>query len=161
MTMQEIWLPVHDYEGLYEVSNLGRIRSLKRQHVPKTHIVKTRLNRDGYELVTLHNKSRKTVSVHRLVALHFIENPNNREEVNHIDENKTNNSVSNLEWLSCKENINYGTGITRRSKPVTNGIKVWDSATEAALELGIHRNMIYRVLYGKRNKTAGFHWEWI
>lgn len=152
----ETWKPILGYEGRYEISNLGQVRNMKH------NIIRTRPSRTGYELVTLHKDGvRTTESMHRVVAIHFIDNPENKTQVNHIDENKYNNCVDNLEWMTAKENINHGTAIERRSKPITNGIKIYMSATEAAKELGIHRNMIYRVLQGKRERTAGYHWTYI
>lgn len=114
--MQEIWKDIKDYEGLYQVSNLGRVKSLKRLnydinkkqnvYIEKEMILKYSLNNKGYKMIKLQkNKQKKTIAIHRLVAQTFIPNPNNFEQVNHIDGNKENNCVSNLEW--CNNEYNH------------------------------------------------------
>ena len=100
--MIEKWLPVPDYEGKYWISNLGRLKNNKQ-------IMKPMVATNGYLIACLwkNNKQKKFV-IHRLVANVFIDNPNNYKEVNHLDEDKTNNRVDNLEWCSHKYNMNYG-----------------------------------------------------
>ena len=125
---EEIWKDIEGYEGLYQVSNFGRIKSLPRYHKTKSsycskeRILKTIHNDRGYEMVGLSkNWKKKKIFVHRLVAETFIENPNNYKQVNHINEmEKDNNTVENLEWCNCKYNCNYGTRNERirRSKSV-------------------------------------------
>lgn len=117
----EIWKPIKDYEGLYQVSNLGRVKSLERidslGHKRKEKIFKPRKDKYGYLRVSLWKDGKgKMVSIHRLVAIHFIPNPDNLPEVNHKDENKENNTLSNLEWCDRKYNNNYGTRIQRFSE---------------------------------------------
>lgn len=105
--MQEIYKPIKDYEGLYEVSNLGNVKSLSKirgraltgERLLKSHIV------NGYVMVTLCKDSKPfNASVHRLIAEAFIPNPENKETINHIDGNKQNNSIDNLEWATQREN---------------------------------------------------------
>ena len=106
----------------YLVTSKGRVLSLKGNNIKELKPFK---DKDGYYRVNLYKKGkRKHILVHRLVAQAFISNPNNKPCVNHIDENKTNNCVSNLEWMTCKENTNYGTGIDRRS--ITHSITMSD-----------------------------------
>lgn len=102
----EVWKDVVSYEGLYKVSNIGRVKSLKgTEKILKTHQV-----RDGYLTVMLYkDKIPKRMSVHRLVAIAFIPNKNNYPFVNHKDENKKNNHVENLEWCTNEYNMSYGT----------------------------------------------------
>lgn len=116
--MEEIWLPIIEYDGLYDVSNLGRIRNSRTNK-----ILRLGKHRQGYKLVSLYkNKKQKTFLVHRLVAMAFIENPHSFLEINHIDENKENNNVSNLEWCDRVYNANYGTGNKRRiEQRIKNG----------------------------------------
>ena len=116
--MMEEWRAVPGYEGLYEVSNTGNVKSLI-----KNKIIKGFINRSGYRLVGLSkNGIRKKITIHRLVAQVFIENPDNLPEVNHKDEDKTNNNVDNLEWCDRKYNNNYGTvNIRRRETLIKNG----------------------------------------
>ena len=107
---------VYDYSGIYEVSNLGRVRSVDRVDSRgrrlEGRILKQNKNK-GYLSVALCGKVFK---VHRLVATVFVPNPNNLPQVNHLDENKHNNRVDNLEWVTAKDNMNYGTRNQRASK---------------------------------------------
>lgn len=108
--LKEIWKPVRGYEGLYEVSNLGSIKSLPKYHGPffrKSFKIKTSIKR-GYETATISkNNTPKTLLVHRIVAKAFIPNPENKPQVNHIDSCRTNNHINNLEWCSCVENMRH------------------------------------------------------
>lgn len=115
--MTEIWKDIPGYEGLYQVSNLGQVRSLNYNHTGHPGILSQGNNGDGYKHVILYkNNSHKKGKVHRLVALAFLENPNNLPFINHKDENKGNNRVDNLEWCSRKYNVNYGTAIQRKKE---------------------------------------------
>lgn len=106
--MKEVWKPIKDYEGLYEISNFGRVKSLIYHRGTYQRFLKPRKVKDGYLMVALYkNKRCRNHQVHQLVALHFIPNPYNYEEVNHIDFDKTNNKPENLEWVSRQENINH------------------------------------------------------
>ena len=103
--MKEEWRNITNYEELYQVSNLGNVKNIRRNKLKKLT-----LNKDGYYIVKLSkNNKKKVYLVHRLVAKEFIENKNNYDIVNHKDENKTNNKVDNLEWCTIKYNNNYGT----------------------------------------------------
>lgn len=115
----EEWKEIKGYEGLYLISNKGNVYSIRSKRNLKIH-----MNWAGYCRVGL-NKNNKQVkySVHRLVASAFIPNPLNKEQVNHIDENKANNKVENLEWVTNLENHNCGTVNERISKSLTNNSK--------------------------------------
>ena len=129
--MIEIWKSIPGYEGLYEVSNTGRVRSLDRYvkvgfgayRLHKGKIINLTLSNSGYYFVDLTYKyKRKHFYVHRLVAEAFIPNPDNLPQVNHKDEDKTNNIAENLEWCDRKYNMNYGTKIERQKKTnIQNG----------------------------------------
>lgn len=106
-----MWRPIPGYEGLYDVSSSGEIRSLFRYK----RVLKPSVQKNGYATVELFkNKKSKRLLVHRLVALAFIPNPKGLPQVNHKDEDKLNNSASNLEWVTAKENMNYGTRLQRQ-----------------------------------------------
>ena len=114
---KEIWKPIDGFEGLYEVSNLGRIKILQKTRsdgkVYKEKLMKISTN-GSYCEVSLHKEGKASHHlVHRLVAKAFIPNPEGLPQVNHIDENKTNNCVENLEWCTAKYNSNYGTRAKR------------------------------------------------
>ena len=106
----EVWRDVPGYEGKYQVSNTGQVRSLNYMHTGKTKILKQDTSKRGYKRVILSKNGKvKAYSVHRLVAIAFIPNPNNWPQVNHKDENPANNFYKNLEWCTPKYNMNYGT----------------------------------------------------
>lgn len=172
-----MWKDIEGYEGLYQVSDQGEVKSLERiihkkntDTLLKERILKPCLNR-GYHMVSLsiNNKIHK-FTVHRLVAKAFIPNPDNLPMVNHKDENPSNNCVDNLEWCDNKYNINYGTAIQRRAakrkRPVKqlslNGelIKIWDSAVDAGKELGIDRRLICNCCRGQSKTSKGYRWEY-
>lgn len=174
----EIWKAIEGYEGLYEISNYGRVKSLDRighgGRKLKGRILKKAKNKDGYFVVDLdsHGK-RKQFRVHRLVATAFIPNPNNYPCVNHKDENKLNNNVDNLEWCTIKYNSTYGNAIIKRQKKrnyysiskrviciETNTI--YDSIGKAAKALKIEKSAISGCCLNKYGyKTAGgYHWKW-
>ena len=141
--MNEIWISIDDR---YSVSNFGRIKS---SYANKEKILKPFKDAGGYLKVDLRSKGkRKTMSVHRLVALAFIPNPNNLPEINHKDKNKENNYVDNLEWCTAKYNCNYGTRIQCKSenckKPVcsvdgSGNVAHYNSIMEASKFTGISK----------------------
>lgn len=174
----ELYVPVKGYENIYEVSNLGNIRTLDRNVIYKngtTHFYKgiykkQSKDKDGYSIVKFNkNNIRKHKKVHRLVAEAFIPNPYNLPCINHKDEVKTNNRVENLEWCSVKYNNNYGTVKERISKSNSkkvyqydlngNLIKVWDNARIAS-ENGFTRSSISHCCLGRRKKHKGYIWSY-
>ena len=113
--MQEIWKDINGYEGIYQVSNLGNVRSFKYSIEGK--LLKRGLDKDGYyQYILCKNGKKKSVREHKLVAEAFIPNPSNYICVNHRDENKTNNNVKNLEWCSVAYNNSYGNRLNNVSK---------------------------------------------
>ena len=118
---KRVWKDIPGYEGLYQVSDTGQVRTLNYRRTGQTKILKPGYTKDGYTIVVLCKDGKgKTYTVHRLVALAFIPNADNLTEVNHKDENKTNNHVSNLEWCDRTYNNNYGTRNKRASKTMKN-----------------------------------------
>lgn len=181
--MKEIWKDVVDYEGLYQVSNLGRVKALpKRGH--KSCIMKPSLKKDGYVRIHLSkNAISKTLYVHRIVAEAFLPRHNNECEVNHINGVKTDNFVDNLEWVTKSENQLHAIKMGLRSpSPMTgrkgklspnsrailqydlkgNFVREWESISAAANSLGCKPSLICACLSPNiRTKTSqGFIWKY-
>lgn len=169
--MNEIWADISGYEGKYQVSNLGKVKSLNYSHTGKEKILKYKKNRYGYLTVNLcSNGKLKMFSIHRLVAQSFIPNTNNLPEVNHKDENKENNCVENLEWSTRKYNLCYGTRTERISKALSKKvgcykdgklIKIYNSMRDTEKD-GFNPSNVCQCCQGKRYKThAGYQWRYI
>ena len=166
--MNEIYKDIQGYEGKYQVSNLGNVKSLHYNNTNKEKVLKTVLHKDGYLFVSLGYG--KTRAIHRLVAETFLPNPDNMPVVNHKDENKQNNSVDNLEWCSYEYNSNYGTNAERiaknESKPINqydlqgNFIKSWNSGTEIKRTLGYSNGNICNCCRGKQKTAYGYKWQY-
>ena len=163
--MSEEWRDVAGYEGLYQVSDQGRVKSFKWN---KERFLKPSMDKDGYLLVTLcAGGKRKTLKVHRLVCEAFHENPDNKPQVNHINEDKTDNRACNLEWCTCKQNVNHGSRNERVSKPVgqysLDGklIKLWPSTMEAERQAGFNHGNISQVANGKYKQAYGCIWKYV
>ena len=182
----EIWRDIKGFEGLYQVSNLGRVRTVShkvlmtdgRVYTVNEKILTGDKSNNGYLAVHLWYKGKsKHLYIHRLVAETFIPNPNNLPCINHKDEDKTKNCVDNLEWCSYEYNANYGTRTQRiadrqknnkRSKRVLqydldgNLIREWPSLKEIWREMNYTRSIICKCCQHKpRNKTAyGYRWEY-
>ena len=186
--MEEIWKDIKGYEGLYQVSNLGRVKRLpyvielitsKGNFIKKSYkesILKCSLARNGYKRVTLRKNSvAQYKHVHRIVAESFIPNTNNYPCINHKDENKTNNNVSNLEWCSYSYNNTYGDLKAKRARTYSINhsrkiemrsmlgrvVKKFNSVKEAASFLGGTSTSIDRALNGTRKTAYGYKWNLI
>ena len=137
--MSEIWKDIEGYEGLYQVSNLGEVRSIIQTSSRRKCILRQYQNENGYMKVNLYNLNGicKKKYIHRLVAESFIENPSNKPNINHIDCNVKNNNVNNLEWCTQRENVKYQV-IKRRhakAKPIVLNSKSFNSEKEASFYL--------------------------
>ena len=165
--MEEIWKDKKDYEEHYQVSNCGRVKSIK---FGKERILKPVPNSFGYLFVNLCKDGKvKAFTVHRLVAEAFLDNPNNYKEVNHKDENKTNNVVINLEWCDAKYNNSYGTARERMSgrlsKPVLQYtldgefVREWESTAECSRN-GFNQGAVAACCRGELKTYKGFLWEY-
>jgi len=161
----EIWKNIEGYEGYYQVSNKGNVRSLVTNKLLSQTYCK-----DGYLKVHFNvNSVDKTRQVHRLVAKHFCPNSENKPQVNHIDGNKTNNNASNLEWVTQKENMKHAfknnliKPITRTVKAInvkTGEITIFESILKAATVLGINKTNITAVCRGRQKTAGGFIWQY-
>lgn len=160
---KEIWKDVVGYEGLYQVSNLGDVKSLFRYK----KVLKPIKSNHGYLKVNLYKEHKhKLVNVHKLVAEAFLDNPNNYKYINHKDENKTNNNVENLEFCSFYYNLMYGTRVQRiaekNNKPILqfdldgNFIKEYESITQASKELNNSLNNISQCCLGRSRTSKGY-----
>jgi hypothetical protein len=182
--MQEIWKPITGYEGYYEVSNHGKVRSVARiihkVHSPSGTVYQwckpsmiLNSNRGGHNYLRVDlcvDYVAKTHYVHRLVAETFIPNPDDLPEINHMDEDRHNNHVDNLEWCSRIYNQNYGTVVHRiretsartRGRAVVqmdlngNQIQVFSAVREASRQTGVNTACIWQVCNGKRKTAHGF-----
>lgn len=182
----EVWKSINEYEGIYEVSNFGRVKRLaydktvcggSKQHCYE-RILKPQIRKHGYLAVVLSKECKsKSYLIHRLVAATFISNPNNLPQVNHKDENPSNNNVDNLEWCDQKYNSNYGTSKERISAKLKNGIlskpveayykdgtyyRDFPSAIEASRTLNLNVSGIISCCNGsKKYKTCGnLQWKY-
>ena len=176
--MEEVWKDIAGYEGLYQVSNLGRVKSLKGFNLntgcyeSRVKILKLSHNRRGYPMVMLIDKTeRKGKTVHRLVAEAFIPNHENLPQVNHKDEDKRNNHVSNLEWCSNAYNHDYGTRIERCAEKLkkkiiqysldNSFIAEYDGVRDAAKVNGFKASSsISECCSGKRKTAYGYVWKY-
>ena len=172
---QEVWKPIDGFEGLYEVSNLGRVKSLDRYvdnghgstRLAKGRILKPQLVMGGYlQVILCRNCKPSLFKVHRLVYEAFHGKRPEGMEINHIDEDKSNNSLENLNLMTHKENVNWGTAIERRAKPIIqyslNGKKLaeFDSLSDASNQLNIKIGNISSTLNGKRKTAGGYKWKY-
>ena len=161
--MKEVWKDIKGYEGQYQISSLGRVKSLKYNNTKESKLLQQSLINNYYSVCLWKRKKGKQHRIHRLVAETFIPNPDNLPEVNHIDENKLNNNVENLEWCSSKYNCNYGARNKKLSKPVQcveTGI-IYSSILDAGKQTGINHTHLGDVARGKRKTAGGYHWKYI
>ena len=176
MRMTEEWKDIPGFEGRYQVSSLGRVKSINRK-VNKWNGVKTvpekiltqRIDRKGYYRIELrdNNGKKHSLQVHRLVAITFIPNPDKKAQVNHISGNKQDNAVSNLEWVSCQENIVHSfeyelrQNIHRVLQYDTNGnlLAIHKNCMDAERKIGIKHRTIQNACTRAKNHFA-FDYEW-
>lgn len=183
--MKEIWKDVVGYEGLYRVSTEGRVMALPRKtrcrsggfRTTSKRILKQAKNNFGYCLVNLHKgPKQRSEKVHRLVGLAFIPNPCNYKEINHKDENPSNNSIDNLEWCDHLYNSRYGNRGAKLSAANTNNpivslkviqysrkgekLQEFPSINEASRKTGVHCGSICWACMGKLLSAGGYIWKY-
>lgn len=169
--LNEIWKDIPAFEGKYQASNYGRVRSLNYLRTGKEQILKLTKNKDGYLVVTLFkNGKRKCFLVHRLVWLTFHGEIPEGYEINHKSEVKTDNRLENLELVTRKENCNYGTRNARLTKALSksvfqydlegNLINKWSSTSEVERQLGFYQGNISLCCRGKRKTCGGYIWRY-
>lgn len=172
----EVWKDIPGYEGLYQASNQGRIKSLPKRkgkgngYIKEEEILKASVEAHGYERVVLgKDGKKKKYQVHRLIAATFIPNEENKQQVNHINGNKADNRVENLEWCTDSENmqhafqnglINIPTRSVIQLDLQGTLIKEWDSITEAEAATGVRRGNIWSCCVGKRKTANGYKWKY-
>ena len=173
--MEEVWKDIEGYEGLYQVSNKGNVKSLKNNKTKKEKILKHSIVKGYLQVILCKDKTIKGFKIHRLVSQAFIENPNNYPCVNHKDECSTNNSVENLEWCTQKYNINFGTRNERTSEKLINRndkskqvyqytkdgklIAVWKSTRECQRN-GFNHGSVSSCCNGKLKTHKGYIWSY-
>lgn len=185
----EEWKDIKGYEGLYQVSSFGRVKSLNYHKTGAEKLLKQGFDKDGYKQLTLYkNRHKKNCKVHRLVAEAFIDNPNNYPIINHRNEFKFDNSVYNLEWCDEKYNSNYGSRNIRLSKSKQGAIfsdiqkqrisiakkisvyqlsmnneiiRKWDGIVDASRELNIGDGHISGCCKGKYKTAGGYKWRYV
>lgn len=168
--MNEIFKDIEGYENYYQVSNLGNVYSCKRRGCVGGILKPAIGNKGYYQVYLFKNGKGKWEKVHRLVAKTFIPNPDNLPQVNHKDEDKTNNRVDNLEWCTNEYNHNYGTRTERATGKLSfpllqydldgNFIKEWPSAREASRKLNLNISGICLCCQNKRNYCGGYKWKY-
>lgn len=172
--MEEIWKEIKGYEELYQVSNLGRVKSLDRvisNRNYKGKLLKSSKTKGGYLQVSLWKENKlKRCYIHRLVAEAFLPNPLNLPCVNHKDENKTNNHVENLEWCSYEYNNRYGTRTEKITKTMNKPVlqlrmdgslvRVWPSVREVERQLHFNKTSISRCCNKKPHCHSSYHFKW-
>lgn len=179
--MNEIWKDISGYDGEYQVSNLGRIKSVARlttrpcqygireYRIPEK-IMRTRFGTSGYLCVNLHHEGKQvTEMIHRLVALHFCNGYRDGLVVNHIDEDKTNNRADNLEWVTQTANVNHGTAIQRKKKHPKAVVQIslsgefireWPSINAAAESVKANPSQLGHCCKGERPTAKGYRWKY-
>lgn len=175
MVMTEVWKDVVNYEGYYQVSNLGNVRSVDRIVRNKLFvgkIMKQDINKQGYHRVSLFKcGTKRNFFVHVLVLNAFEKNIHNLPQINHKDENSHNNKLDNLEYCTASYNVNYGTAkwraLAKRIKILSKSIycyennKIYDNAHHASDELKINRRHICDVCNNKRKTCGGYHFKYV
>ena len=144
--MEEVWKDIKDFEGLYQVSNLGNVKRLQGKGCSQERIISKSINKFGYIYIGLHNKGiYRKIKAHRLVGIAFIDNPNNKKTINHINGIKTDNRVENLEWCTFLENkqhaVNIGLTNTKGTKHYLS--KLSEKQVLEIREIGLSKSIAY------------------
>lgn len=157
---REIWKDISDYEGKYQISSFGRIKSLNYRGTGTEKIMTPGVTQGGYLKIKLRkNGSLKWFSVHRLVASIFITNPNNLPDVNHKDHNRQNNNADNLEWMTTKENTRYS--LAKKVACYKDGklVKIYDCIADTEKD-GFKHSLVSKVALGKAKHHHGHFFKY-
>lgn len=178
--MNEIWKDIKGYKGLYQISNLGNVKSLKREKLKKDKIIKP-YNTKGYlRIGLLKNKVRKGHFIHRLIAQEFIPNPENKPFINHINGITNDNNIKNLEWCTHQENVDhawrtglmkppnkgkFGINSSRHTEVLQfdlsgNFVSEYGSVAEAGRKINLCPSVIFNVCSGIKKTAGGYYWKY-
>lgn len=176
----EIWKDIKGYEGKYQISNLGNIKSINYNKTKKEKLLKPNISKRGYKYINLCKSGRQQKKyIHRLVAEAFISNPNNYPVINHKDNNPLNNNVKNLEWCTQSYNVRYAYKCGRKSFWLGKSgrkhclskaifqydlnekfVKKWDCMKDVERQLGIRVGNISACCTGRKKTAGGFKWKY-
>lgn len=177
-SVKEIWKDVKEYEGLYQVSNFGKVKSVERKSkngkksfrvIKEKILAQTKIGRNREYLCVKLSKNgiSKHILIHRIVAKSFIPNPNNYQQVNHKNEIKTDNRVENLEWCDNKYNSNYGCRNIKISKSNSKKVLcvetniIYSNTIQASKETNAYQGDISKCANKKKTKAGGYHWKYV
>lgn len=156
--MQELWKPIKNYEGLYEISNLGNVKALNFHREKKEKLLKPKIDKYGYLCVRLSKNGKlKDFSIHRLVANAFIGESD--LTVNHKDKNKQNNNIKNLEYMTNKDNVRYSQATKIKATNIKTKKILYFNSQKEVNDYGFQQGNVWKCLHGINKQHKGYVWE--